>query len=413
MASPTIPWRQGRSSQVRLASVKILHTADWHAGRSLHGVDRTPEVEAALQEIAELAVRERVDLILVAGDLFDSKNPSAAAEEAVFGFFLLTGRAGIPSVVIAGNHDSPARLDAVGGILKLAHVRAVGRPLVAGQGGTFELWIAGERVRVAALPFISERRIVKVQELLTGDAGQHREGYRQGMRKLIGNLTQDFTPDAINLLLLHTTMEGATLANSEYVFHSTESYTLSPDLLPEAASYVALGHMHKSQPVPGFAASRARYSGSILQLDFGEQGDDKGVLLLNVAPGQPTELLEEVSIRSGRRLRRVRLGLEELERRTPELAAFDGWLKLAIDLDTPRPGVKERIRSALPNVLTVELNLPEAEERDERGVDLEHVTLSEAYGQYYLREKGQDLPKQLGEAFRELYERIADAELSP
>ena len=73
--------------------MKILHTADWHAGRSLHGVDRTAEVAEALQEIAELAVRERVDLILVAGDLFDGKNPSAAAEEAVFAFFLETGRA--------------------------------------------------------------------------------------------------------------------------------------------------------------------------------------------------------------------------------------------------------------------------------------------------------------------------------
>ncbi|MDQ3461346.1 MAG: exonuclease subunit SbcD, partial [Deinococcota bacterium] len=81
--------------------MKILHTADWHAGRTLHGVDRTPEIREALREIAALAVDEEVDLILVAGDLYDSKRPGPEAEEAVYEFFLTTGRAGIPSVVIA------------------------------------------------------------------------------------------------------------------------------------------------------------------------------------------------------------------------------------------------------------------------------------------------------------------------
>ena len=101
--------------------MRILHTADWHAGRSLLGIDRTPEVAEVLLEIAEVALLSEVDLILVAGDLFDGKSPRAAAEEAVFSFFFRTGQAGIQSEVIAGNHDSPARLDAFGGVLKLSN----------------------------------------------------------------------------------------------------------------------------------------------------------------------------------------------------------------------------------------------------------------------------------------------------
>ena len=140
--------------------MRILHTADWHAGRSLLGIDRTPEVAEVLLEIAEIALDLEVDLILVAGDLFDGKSPGAAAEEAVFSFFLRTGQEGIKSVVIAGNHDSPARLDAFSRILKLTNVHMVGQPRVAGNGGVFRTEIKGQALQVATLPFISERRIV-------------------------------------------------------------------------------------------------------------------------------------------------------------------------------------------------------------------------------------------------------------
>ncbi|HEX7022281.1 MAG TPA: exonuclease subunit SbcD, partial [Trueperaceae bacterium] len=223
--------------------MKILHTADWHTGRTLHGVDRTPEIRAALQEIAALAIEEQVDLILVAGDLYDSRWPGPEAEAAVYEFFLTTGQAGIPSVVIAGNHDHPERLEASRELLRLVNVHTFGAVRVAGQGGAFRLQVGGEVAQVAALPFISERRIVKVAELLHEDPGHWRERYQEGMRKLVLNLTQDFAGDTVNLLMMHTAMTGATLANSEYEFHCTEAYSLGADIFPEACNYVALGHI--------------------------------------------------------------------------------------------------------------------------------------------------------------------------
>ena len=384
--------------------MRILHTADWHAGRTLLGMDRTSEVRAALEEIAAIAEEREVDLILVAGDLFDSRNPGAEAESVVYDFFVRSGRAGIPSVVIAGNHDAPARLDAVSEVLGLAGVHIVGGPRVARDGGSFDLPIGDEVARIAALPFVSERRLVRLRDLFAGDAGQQRESYQSAMRKLILNLTGGFDGDVVNLLLLHTTMEGAVLANSEYVFHSTDTYTLGPDLLPESANYVALGHIHKPQPLQGVADNRARYAGSILQLDFGEQGDAKGVLLLEASAGRPTEILEMVPLEAGKRLRRVRLSEDELERRTPELAAFEGWLKLAVELDVPRPGLKDRVRGALPNVLAVEQLLPESAGDAGDGVDPKGLTLVEAFAQFYLHEKGQHLDPVLEAAFSDLHE---------
>ncbi len=384
--------------------MKILHTADWHAGRSLHGVSRTPEIREVLQEIASLAIEEQVDLILVAGDLFDNKNPGAEAEQAVYEFFLSTGQAGIPSVVIAGNHDSPSRLDAVGGILKLASVYAFGEVRVAGRGGTFSLKIGEETAQIAALPFISERRIIKVADLLGSNPGQWREKYQQGMRSLVNNLTQPFASDTVNLLLAHTTMNGATLANSEYQFHCTEAYSLSPDVFPASCNYVALGHIHKPQAIQGFPEHAARYAGSILQLDFGEQADKKHVYIIEAKAGKPSELVSEHVIKAGKRLKRVKLDLDGLERRNSELAEFDGWLKLTLKLDQPLPGLKDRIKSALPNVLAVELELPSQEQLVRQGVDLHQTSLLEAYEQFYEHERGQELPADLQQAFKDLFE---------
>lgn len=392
--------------------MKLLHTADWHAGRSLHGLERTAEVREVLREIAEIAKREAVDLIVVAGDLYDSKNPSAEAEAAVYEFFLDTGRAGIPSVVIAGNHDSPSRLDAVSRLLELSQVRVIGHPRVAGQGGVFELAVGGELARIAALPFVSERRIVKVGELLGADPGQWLAKYQQGMRRLVANLTAGFGHDAVNLLVMHATMDGATLSNSEYTFHCTESYALTPDLLPERASYVALGHIHKSQPVKNFPEGAGRYAGSVLQLDFGEQGADKFVYLIEAKAGRPSETLQAVKLQGGKRLRRVSLSLDELEGKLGELESFGGWLKLSLKLDAPKPGLKDRIKRDLPNVLVVETELPEAEVEAGGYVDLERLSLLEAYAQYALEKRGLPLSPELREAFEALYAEPEEEEVS-
>lgn len=361
--------------------MRLLHTADWHAGRTLHGVDRTPEVAGALREIADIALTERVDAILVAGDVFDSRNPSAAAEEAVYDFFLTTGAAGIPSVVIAGNHDAPARLDAIAKVLRLTGVHVVGGFKPAGEGGLVRLTAGGAELRVAALPFLSERRMVSAAALMEESAGQRRGTYRKGMRTLVNNLTQSFDHRGVNVLLMHTTFEGATLTNSEYVFHCTSSYTVPPTLLPESANYAALGHIHKPQSVMSVPSNKARYSGSPLQLDFGEVGDEKGVLLVEAAPGKPTEVTT-VPISAGKRLHRLVVKEEELDARMQELAEVEGWLKLVVRLSAPKPGLKERLQHHLENLLVVEQLLPGESEQDLEVVDLRALSLVDAYRAY-------------------------------
>ncbi len=386
--------------------MRILHTADWHAGRTLHGVDRTPEVRQALEEVADLAISERVDVIVVAGDVYDTRNPGAAAEEAVYDFFLRTGSAGIPSVVIAGNHDSSARLDAVARVLKLANVHAVGGFRPAGAGGLLHLEAGGQRLKVAALPFLSERRMVDAEALMTGDVGAQRDTYRAIMRKLVDNLTGGFDHASVNLLTMHTTFEGATLANSEYAFHSTSSYTVPASIVPDSANYVALGHIHKPQGVIGLAPDKARYSGSLLQLDFGEVGDPKGVLLVEAEPGKPS-IVTTLPLSAGRQLRRVVVEEDELDARMAELERLDGWLKLVVRLERPRPGLKERLQQHLPDLLIVEQQLPGEADEALEPIDLRALSLVDAYRDYLTEQRGAEGAEELVKLFERLHDEVS------
>ena len=120
--------------------------------------------------------------------------------------------------------------------------------------------------------------------------------------------------------------------------------------------------------------------------------------------GKPTTLVKQHEIQSGKRLRRVKVALDELDRRTEELAEFDGWLKVTVNLEHPLPGLKDRIRRHLPNVLAIELSLPDQAEETQQGVDLEKISMSEAYAQFYEETRGQAPSEVLKKAFDTLYE---------
>lgn len=388
--------------------MRFLHTADWHAGRMLKNTHRTPEIRAALQEIAALAVAEKVDLVLVSGDLFDSKNPSAEAEEAVFSFFLRLAEFKIPSVIIAGNHDSPQRLEALGRLLKLTGATVLGNPKTATEGGLISLRLGDEVAKIAMLPFISERRIVQFETVFEHDIGVWVQRYREGMRRLIQNLSASFSPGTVNLMLLHTTMDDAVLAKSEYKFHCTRDYSLSHDMLPDTANYIALGHIHKAQPVVGFPANAARYAGSLIQLDFGEAGESKFAYILEAKAGKTTKLLNSHNISAGKPLKELQADENSLETLLKSHQGYYGYLKLILKLKEPIAGLKDRLLKEMPQILDIEIKLPERlirlEEHQE--IDPSHIELNEAYQQFYLEERKRDLNPRLAKAFQRLIEQV-------
>ncbi|EYB68357.1 nuclease SbcCD subunit D [Deinococcus phoenicis] len=392
--------------------MRVLHTADFHAGRNLRGFDRTPEVHAALVEIAGLARSEKADAVLVSGDLFDTVNPSAEAEAAVFDFFLRLRDADIPAVVIAGNHDSAARLHSFAGLLGWVGVQLVAQPTANPLDliRTVETR-SGEQLTVGALPFLSERRLVKAADLLGGDVGAWRQKYREGMGFFLRKLAEGFRGNSVNMLMAHATMDGAVPSGSERTmqFDLMNAYTLSPLQLPTEAQYVALGHVHK--PQKSSEMPLAHYPGSVIQLDFGEAGEKKQVNLVEVEAGRPARVTP-IPLTSGRELRTVRVGLDQVESRLASLANFGGLVKVVVQAPagTALPGLKDRVLRQVPGALAVELDamqddlaLPELKR--------EGLSLTELYERFHQERRG-ELPDDLRTAFREADEAARGEEVA-
>jgi exonuclease SbcD len=341
--------------------VLIVHTSDWHAGRLWKGIDRLSELEAVLEGLGNFIERERVDLLLMSGDVFDSRGPSAAAERAVFRFFRRVGKAGTKTVVIAGNHDHPARLEAWGTLAELVDVATVARPRPANRGGVIEFAVrSGELAVIAAIPFARTSDLVSALELAADDTLAHQR-YAEQMRAIVEQLANRFRPGAVNLLMAHTHLDPALLAGSERQVHLGEEWTITAQSLPSTAHYVALGHIHRPQRIEA-APAPAYYAGSPLQLDFGEVGEEKSFVVIRAEPGRPAGI-ERVPYAGGKTLSDIRMTLAELEREADRLRG-SGWLRVRVPLEAADFDLNRKVRQLLGSaVVSVDYELPARKDR--------------------------------------------------
>ena len=386
--------------------MRALHTADFHAGRTTRGYDRTPELQDALTEIVGLARSERADAVLVSGDLFDAVNPPAAAEGIVYEFFLRLKELGIPSVVIAGNHDSASRLSGLSGLLGWVGVQMVAElPTDLGQLTRTIETRGGERLVVGAIPFLSERRLLRAADLLGQDVGAWRQKFRDGMGQLMDYVGRSYQPGAVNMMMLHTTLDGAKPSGQRSItLDLSKTYTVSGMQFPAGTQYAALGHVHKPQQI-GDAVS-AHYPGSIIQLDFGEGGEQKQVNLIEVMAGRPASVTP-IELSSGHELRTLHVTHDNLERKLDEARSFQGLLKVVVSapVGTALPGLKAQVLSVLPGVLAVELDAPTGLIEKTPFAEREGLSRLELFENYY-RQKSGELPDALRTAFLEAQQTV-------
>ncbi|MFM7601869.1 MAG: exonuclease SbcCD subunit D [Pseudanabaena sp.] len=380
--------------------MRLIHTSDWHLGRKLKGVDRTPEIALALDEILQYAKEYEVDAVLVSGDIFDVPNPSTEAERVAYDFFYKLNQLSIPSVAIAGNHDSANRIDSLADLLSLAGVRALGRPRIAEEGGVVNLETASGKLSIGAMPFASERKLLAAEDVWDKDALEQRNDYKTTVTYVLQNLASAFKTDAVNVMMAHMTVEGAKFTGSEAAFYSGAMYSLSGQSIPSECQYVGLGHIHRPQQIAN--AAPTYYAGSLIQVDFGEVGEEKGFNLIEVETGRPAKVQFQ-PLTCHKPLKRVECHLEQLDEHLEAHRDYAGYLKFAIAVDTPPIGLADRVRKVCPQAVMVEpkLIINESAQVPEPK-DYNRFDPIAEFQKFY-RDREKNLSHEVITAFKELY----------
>lgn len=340
--------------------MKILHTSDWHVGKVLKGQSRLDEHIAVLREVVDIAEEHRPDLVIVAGDLYETAAPAAEAKKVVVRALSALRRHADAVVVIAGNHDHGAEIDALRPWAEDAGITlrgAVGKPedhLLTGVTAGGEPW------RLAALPFVSHRWAVRASEMFELSAAEASATYADLVARLYASLTAPFQDgtETVNLAAAHLTVVGGKLGGGERDVHTIETYAVPSTVFPPATHYVALGHLHRRQRVLG--PCPVHYCGSPLAVDFGEQDNVPSVSLVEVSASVPAKE-QPVPIRAAVPLRTVRGSYAELAEAAVGVDPR-AWLRVYVR-ERPRAGLAEDVRALLPRALEVRIDplaLPDA-----------------------------------------------------
>ncbi|HEY3742820.1 MAG TPA: exonuclease subunit SbcD [Bryobacteraceae bacterium] len=383
--------------------MRFLHTGDWHVGKTLRGRSRLDEQQQVITEILDVAVRERVDCLLMAGDVFDSVAPPADAERLVFDCFAEIVKRGLDAVVIGGNHDHPKKLAALRALLDPLRIRVRPEPESAAAGGVVEVIRGGEAARIAVLPWVAERKLVGITELM-GPEEDWRRIYSEDVASMASVLARGFTRDTVNILMAHVFAGGAKTGASERSLHVTIPFALDAARFPAAAQYIALGHIHKPQRVMASPA-RCEYSGSTLQLDFGEHGQTKRVVLVDCKAGGVAHV-ENIPLTAGRQLTEVAGTLGEL--RSGALFWMNDFLRVTLEVKTASPGLANEVRRLFPNAVEIRIRALETEPPlpPDAGVV---IAPADHFGQFYQAIEKAKPHEELMGAFERLYDEVNHA----
>lgn len=335
--------------------MKMLHTSDWHIGRALYGRKRYEEYEAFLTWLAGLIEEENIDVLLVAGDVFDSSTPSNRAQELYYRF--LHRVAASPNrhmIVTAGNHDSPSLLNAPRELLKFLNIHVVGS---ASGSPADELIVIDAPDRapqliVCAIPYLRDR------DIRTAEAG---ESVEDKERKIIEGIRTYYSmvcaaaeqkrallekPVPI-VAMGHLFAAGGQTVDGDGVreLYIGSLAQVRKDVFPDCIDYMALGHLHIPQRVGG--SDFIRYSGSPLPIGFGEAGQEKSVVIVEFSGHAPT--VTNIPVPRFQELKTIEGGWPAISRDISELKSrgSNAWLEIVYNGDEIAGDLRGRLDDAI------------------------------------------------------------------
>lgn len=335
--------------------MKILHTSDWHLGRTLCGRKRTEEYQRLLTWLAETIKQEEVDLLCIAGDVFDTTTPSNRSQNLYYNFLQQIVAAGCREVVIiAGNHDSPTLLEAPGKILKSLHVHVVGRidPSLEKEIITIRKADGSPELIVCAVPYLRDRdiRTASAGESIDDKGRNLVKGVENHYRQVIKVAEQHRDSLGVSVPIIamgHLFAAGGKTVEGDGVrdLYVGSLAHIPAHIFPDAIDYLALGHLHSSQII-GIAPTK-RYSGSPLPMSFAEADKEKKIFLISI--NSTVEEIRPVAVPCFQRLISMRGDLPSLQEKIAALQAEQSaaWLEIICDGREPAATLQESLHQAV------------------------------------------------------------------
>jgi len=398
--------------------MRILHTSDWHLGKKLEGYSRLEEQEKFLKELVQIVRENAVDMLLIAGDIYDTSSPPAEAEKLFYDTVKELSDGGKrPIVVIAGNHDSAERLCAVASLGYEQGIIILGKPkskakegkykfydIVKAEEGCFEIALNNERAVIITMPYPSEKRL---GELISEEFKSEEEesiSYSEKLGEIFEKLQDNYRKDTINLLIGHFFMLGGKETDSERPIQLGGSLAVSPSALPDKAQYIALGHLHRPQKV----TDTAYYAGSPIQYSKSEINYAKSVYLADLEPEKPVQisriLLKNYKPIEVWECESIQKAIEKCEQNKDG----NSWVYLYIHSDRTILGEELKMLKTLrKDIISIQLITPEQEGEFEE-FKPEDKSMREIFREYYFKEKNTQPSEELMELFTEISEGEAD-----
>ena len=401
--------------------MRILHTSDWHLGKTLEQYSRLEEQEEFLKEFIEIVAKNNIDLVIIAGDIYDNGNPPAKAEAMFYNTLKKITKGGKTAIlVVAGNHDNPERLVAASPLAYRHGVILLGEPKSAAREGIFgeynsdskydfeiiesgegylELSIRGEAAVIITLPYPSEKRLNEVLSIGIDDE-ERQKSYSDRIGQLFETLSSKYREDTVNLAVSHLYAMGGEESGSERSIQLGGSLSVSPSNFPKNAQYSALGHLHRPQKVPG-TMGKIRYSGSPIQYSKSEINYSKGAYLVEVKAGMEAEV-SQLLFRNYKPIEVWKCNsVEEALEKCKVDCARNIWVYL--EIKTKEIISTEHIKEMKRNrrdIVSIQPIL-EGLEREEDLVDsLREKSMEELFKEYFIKEKaGLEPSKELMDLF--------------
>ncbi|WP_434581515.1 exonuclease SbcCD subunit D C-terminal domain-containing protein [Sulfurimonas sp. NW15] len=325
--------------------LKILHTSDWHLGQKFMGKSREEEHQAFLSWLLETIKKHNIDTLIIAGDIFDTGTPPNYALELYYTFFKdLQKTPCTTTIVVAGNHDSIATLNAPKEVLKIVDVHVISSGEESDDERIIKLYDNEKNLAgvVCAVPFLRDGVIRKG---LGGQSYEEKEmALVVGMQNYYNNIA-DLAQNALDgnrdipvITTGHFTTVGGKVSDSERDLYIGNTMNIPSGFLAERFDYVALGHLHKSQKV-GDTYEHVRYSGSPIPLSFSEANNQKKVTIITFEGVKRS--IQEVDIPLFRKLYRLKGSKEEILQSLQNIGDKEGWVEIEISDDDTYTALQE------------------------------------------------------------------------